>query len=247
MQKRTKKIILALSVVFLFLLGTAAWYLWPYKPAPSAVQAMQGNNTIKVTTDSYGITIEPAYEPIQQVGIIFFPGAKVEPESYAPLARDFATLGYRTIIVRMPLNLAQLGENRANLLMNRFPDQPFVIGGHSMGGTYAARYTASKPSNVKGLFFLGAYSDQPQTLPVLSILASHDQVLDQDTYNRYRSNLPKTTQTLTVEGGNHAQFGDYGPQKGDGLATITPEEQRTQVVQAVVKWVANIGPSKVQP
>jgi len=243
-RRRTKKIILALSVVLMLLLGTTVWYLWPYTPDSAAVEAMQSDNTIKVTTDSYAIVIEPAYEPIQQFGIIFYPGALVEPESYAPLARDFATLGYRTIIARMPLNLALLGENRASHLMERYPDQPFVIGGHSMGGAFAARYTASNPNHVKGLFFLAAYSDVPLTLPVLSILASQDQVLDQAAYHRYRSNLPKTAQTLTIEGGNHAQFGDYGPQKGDGQASITPEEQRQQAVQSVVKWIGKIGQLK---
>ena len=247
MRIRTKKIIVAVSVVLFLLLGAATWYLWPYNPEPAAIQAMKGDNTIKVTTDSYGIIIEPAYEPIQQIGIIFYPGAKVEPESYAPLARDFAMLGFRTIIARMPLNLALLGESRANIIMERYHDQPFVIGGHSMGGAFAARYTATSPSNVEGLFFLAAYADRIQSLPVLSILASQDQVLDQDTYNRNRSNLPKTAQTLMIEGGNHAQFGDYGPQEGDGQAKITPEKQRSQVVQAVVKWIGEIGQSKSQP
>lgn len=246
MRRRMKRILLALSVVIMLLLGTAVWYLWPYAPDATAVQAMQSDNTIKVTTDSNAIVIEPAHEPIQQIGIIFYPGAKVEPESYAPLARDFATLGYRTIIARMPLNLALLGENRASLLMKRYPDQPFVIGGHSMGGAFAGRFTASnkKNENVRGLFLLGAYTDQPQTSHVLSVLASQDFVLDQQTYHRYRSNLPKTTQTLTIAGGNHAQFGDYGSQPGDGQATISRVEQRQQVVKSVVNWIGKIGQTK---
>lgn len=42
------------------------------------------------------------------------------------------------------------------------------------------------------------------------------------------------TQEIVIEGGNHAQFGDYGPQKGDGTAQITPEEQWEKTADAVM-------------
>jgi len=38
---------------------------------------------------------------------------------------------------------------------------------------------------------------------------------------------------MTIEGGNHAQFGSYGPQPGDNEATISAQEQLDQTVEAI--------------
>ena len=42
-----------------------------------------------------------------------------------------------------------------------------------------------------------------------------------------------TENVVEIEGGNHAQFGNYGPQKGDLPATISAEEQQAQAVDAI--------------
>ena len=34
---------------------------------------------------------------------------------------------------------------------------------------------------------------------------------------------------VTIEGANHASFGDYGPQAGDGERTISTEQMRAEV------------------
>jgi hypothetical protein len=44
-------------------------------------------------------------------------------------------------------------------------------------------------------------------------------------------------QYVIIEGGNHAQFGDYGPQPGDNQATISRADQQAQTVEAVVKFL----------
>jgi hypothetical protein len=43
-----------------------------------------------------------------------------------------------------------------------------------------------------------------------------------------------------IEGGNHAQFGSYGPQEGDKPATISPEEQWEQVAAATVEFLKGL-------
>ena len=43
---------------------------------------------------------------------------------------------------------------------------------------------------------------------------------------------------MEIEGGNHAQFGNYGPQKGDLPATISAEEQQKQTVEAIEAFLA---------
>ena len=41
-----------------------------------------------------------------------------------------------------------------------------------------------------------------------------------------------------IEGGNHAQFGDYGRQSGDADATIGRDDQQAQAVEAIRAYLA---------
>ena len=43
--------------------------------------------------------------------------------------------------------------------------------------------------------------------------------------------------SFVIEGGNHAQFGNYGPQEGDGTAGITAEEQQDETVRLILEWM----------
>lgn len=47
--------------------------------------------------------------------------------------------------------------------------------------------------------------------------------------------LPPGTIREVIQGGNHAQFGDYGPQPGDGTATIPAEEQQQQAADLTAR------------
>ncbi len=55
-----------------------------------------------------------------------------------------------------------------------------------------------------------------------------------DKFDASRTLLPADTTWVVIEGGNHAQFGDYGIQPGDNVATISAAEQQTQIVDATV-------------
>jgi len=64
----------------------------------------------------------------------------------------------------------------------------------------------------------------------LTIYGSEDQVLD-------RSKITYSENVEVILGGNHAQFGNYGLQKGDGTATITRDEQQDLTVQKILDWI----------
>ena len=51
-------------------------------------------------------------------------------------------------------------------------------------------------------------------------------------------NIDYTENTVEIQGGNHAQFGNYGPQKGDLPATISAEKQQEQTVEAIGVFLA---------
>ena len=44
--------------------------------------------------------------------------------------------------------------------------------------------------------------------------------------------------TVEIAGGNHAGFGEYGPQDGDGAASVDPAEQRAETADAINAYIA---------
>jgi hypothetical protein len=87
-----------------------------------------------------------------------------------------------------------------------------------------------------GSSFLASYTTKDlskTTLKSLSIYGSEDGVMNREKYNESLRNLPSDHQEIVLQGGNHASFGDYGEQSGDGKATITFTEQIQKSVDAI--------------
>ena len=114
-------------------------------------------------------------------------------------------------------------------IQQQYPEvQRWYIGGHSLGGSMAAAYLEEHSEDYSGLVLLGSYStaDLSKTnLDVLSVYGSEDQVMNREKYAENKANLPESTTESIIEGGCHAYFGMYGPQSGDGIPTLTNEEQ----------------------
>ncbi|NBP76856.1 MAG: alpha/beta hydrolase, partial [Proteobacteria bacterium] len=53
--------------------------------------------------------------------------------------------------------------------------------------------------------------------------------------------LPVSTRYISIEGGNHNQFGSYRFQANDGTPTISRTEQQRQVVDATVAFLDTLG------
>lgn len=61
-----------------------------------------------------------------------------------------------------------------------------------------------------------------------------------DEKNWYRfDNLSSNENAIVFYAGNHAYFGDYGFQRGDGAASISRDEQTRQTKNAVVDFIVN--------
>ena len=73
-------------------------------------------------------------------------------------------------------------------------------------------------------------------LEVLSIGGSEDGLSTPQKIADASSLLPATTTFVQVEGLNHAGFGNYGVQSGDGVATITSAEARDEITAALVGY-----------
>ncbi|KMJ58223.1 hypothetical protein AB685_09930 [Bacillus sp. LL01] len=219
------------AVACLYLLAT------PYKLVNQ--DSMESTDKVVVKEDRGWISFFPKEEN-DEIGVIFYPGGRVEAAAYAPIAKLAAEQGVPFIIAKMPLHLAVLNPNKANKVMKKFPDREWVIAGHSLGGTMAARYVKNNPEKVSGLILMAAYPAEGDDLTsfkgeVITLEGQLDGVIDEEALTEADSRLPSQTYTIIVQGGNHSQFGDYGLQNGDNEAAISKEEQWKRVVQGVVR------------
>lgn len=97
--------------------------------------------------------------------------------------------GYDVYVVHFPLNLAVLAPNAAEQIIKDHPQQNFVLAGHSLGGVMASRFVAENEQRIKGMIYLASYPDEKgalnkQDLPVLSITATNDGVLNWTSYQK---------------------------------------------------------------
>lgn len=177
-----------------------------------------------------GLTIlSPSYPT--DTAIIFYPGAKVEAEAYLPLLDQIRQAGVTCMLVHMPFRMAIFDADAAEEVIARFPEiQHWYIAGHSMGGAMASKFASDHPDLVDGLILMGAYiyGDYPEE-NTLTIYGSLNQSVE--------DHIDYTENIVEIQGGNHAQFGNYGPQKGDPPATISAEEQQRQTVEAIAAFL----------
>ncbi len=167
-------------------------------------------------------------------GIIFYPGAKVEEESYAPLGKQYAKEGILFVIVRMPFRLAILGTNNADKVLDDYVVDHWYMAGHSLGGVCAASFISNHLEKFDGLILMASYSTKDLSdtnLMILSLYGSNDGVLNKESYEKNLTNLNDNSYEEVIIGGNHAQFGSYGVQKNDGIATIDAQIQWEETVQ----------------
>lgn len=227
-MKRVFKIIIA--VVAIVAIGTAIYLLDNYEPDDSAMGIIDSSDSGYVVNmnDSY-ISFEPE-DPVG--GLIFYPGGKVQYESYAPLMGTFAEAGITCVLMKMPASLAVFDKNAADGVKAHFSNvYEWCIGGHSLGGVMASSYLADHMDEYMGLVLLASYTTtdlSDSDIMTLSIYGSRDGVLNMDSYEENRCNLPKGYREVVLRGGCHAYFGSYGFQDKDGNPTITREDQIAQ-------------------
>ncbi len=221
--------------------------LTPVGPLPEALSFLNSTGKVQITNDQYAY-----FQPLvanHQTGFIFYPGGRVDYRSYAPLAARLAEKGWPVAIVPMPLNLAVLGSDRADSVINSHSEiKNWVIGGHSLGGTMAARYTIENPEDIAGIIFLASYPSDTRLaeskLPVFSIYASEDGVISTEDWQKYRARFPTGTTWVEIIGGNHAGFGWYGIQADDRPAVISLNEQTEQILQAIDQFLTKVENNK---
>lgn len=236
-MKRFRKILLSFCLLILLLLAGLLILLEnkTYKASPTANKIAQ-----KAQPIDHSLYFKAKGKT--KASLIFFQGALVEEKAYAPLAADLAKHGIDVYLLDSPLNLAILSGNRAEQLRDKIARTPVYLAGHSLGGVVATQTVEDFSKDTKGLILLASYpSDKTdlvkKDLAVLSIRASQDKVLNQKAYQEAKSRLPRSTTYLTIDGGNHAGFGDYGRQSKDGDASISNSKQRQEIVKSIINFI----------
>lgn len=235
-----KRIAIALAIALVA--GTAFFgvYVSDYYRAQDTPALLSDAKAVSVEENDESIAIAPPGslegESSAEAGLILYPGAKVDPHAYVPLAEKIAERGYICVIAKMPFNLAFFGIDAASGIIDNYPQtDSWWIAGHSLGGVAAAQYAANHADALEGIALLASYpaSDLSETsLRALSVYGSQDLVLNRNSLAENASKLPANAKTVVIEGGNHAGFGAYGPQKGDSEAAISADEQQEAFANA---------------
>ncbi len=242
-KKMSKKKVALLVIVLLLvvLLGGSYIYISDYYHAmDEAKEALGGSDEVKVTEIADGYFFDGAGE---NSAMIFYPGGKVEYTSYAPLMEKISAGGVDCFLLEMPANLAVFGGDMAADIMEDYDYDHWIMAGHSLGGVMAASFAADHSDSIDGLVLLASYSteDLSETdLEVLSIVGSNDGVLNQEKATENATNLPEGYTDVVIAGGNHANYGSYGAQDGDGEASISRAKQQQVVADDVIETFADL-------
>ncbi len=228
MKKRLK--VALITIISFVVLLTAAFFMYVsdyYRADDVAIAVMQSEDTMRVQDNL--IILSPTMP--SDTAVIFYPGAKVEYTAYIPILEKLRQNGITCVLIKMPFNLAIFDQNAANKVFDELPDiKNWYIGGHSMGGAIASSYAANHKDKVKGLILLGAY--------IYGEVSPENALTIYGTLNsNLEKNIDYTENVVIIEGGNHAQFGNYGEQKGDPPATISREDQQNIAVKAILDFI----------
>lgn len=231
--------------LYYLLLLPIAYAVFYLNTASAAMEEVEhyllSTKTVEVTNGKV-VSFLPKLETDK--GIIFYPGGKVKPEAYAPMLYRLAEKGYAVYLCKMPFNLAVFDANAAAKVIENNPSiKSWVIGGHSLGGAMASQFVHDHPERISGIFFLAAYPIEStnlseQEIYSLSLYGELDGLVNVNEIVNHVKLLPTDRNVQIIKGGNHAQFGYYGDQKGDNQAVISREEQQQAVLDELLKWLS---------
>ena len=232
----------AARLVVLALVAMLAWLNpFAYQPAGAATAA-----GVSVAEEPTAIVLTPDGGPAAK-GLVFYPGARVEARAYVDILKPAAEAGALVVILKTPLNLSLLDGNQARSAMAAHPEiSTWTVGGHSLGGVSASSFALGN-QDVDGLLLYASYPLDSMRdragLKVLSISGSEDGLSTPEKIDASRELLPLDAMFVEVQGGNHAFFGSYGAQPGDGEPSVGREVAQEQISAATVAFLAQFGMS----
>lgn len=213
------------AIIVLAVVGILIWSQVGVMPAePEPLAEVRESPAIEVIDAGGAIILSPAdAEP--EAGLVFIPGAKVDPWASANNLSGLVAEGDVAVVITKPwLNLAFFDLRPLDAFTDLVPEvDTWAVGGHSLGGVRACQLAGDADALV--LFASYCANDLSDSgLPVLSIAGSEDGLSTPEKIADARPLLPADAEMQVIEGASHASFGDYGPQAGDGTPTIDDAE-----------------------
>lgn len=254
---KSKKRSLFRRFLLLFWGSVIVWMFFQMQAKEVDDSILETSSTVSVENASDFIR----FTPIESItdsssrtypSVLFYPGALVEAEAYAPFARSLAENGIPVIIQRIPFRMAftkgmekdVFEETLSNLSAS--PDSTkWVLTGHSKGGAMASEFAALYSEKLSGLLLIGTSHPRRTDLtnvkiPITKVYASEDRLASVDEVHEFSKNLPNQTNYVLIEGGNHSQFGNYGFQFGSGTAKISQDEQQQQLLETSLRLISSL-------
>ena len=235
----------ALSSLIVTVIGFLVWASTPYPEQPEPIRELLDRSDITVDAGPDHITVSPAASdgPLAGEALLFFPGARVNPHAYASTFADtVSTTGLSVTLVRPWWNLA-ITDPRAVTDFQHLSQAAFTsVGGHSMGGVKACELATE--ANIQHLVLLASYCANDisgSDVAVLSLQGSNDRLIDPVAIEEASVLLPADMVEIELDGLNHASFGDYGPQSGDGIAELSRAEAIAVITDQLVSGLIDKG------
>lgn len=233
-----KRILIVILLIIISITSFCTYYLNDYYKAVNVDEYIISTDDVKVTTIDNGYMFDGQGN---DTAIIFYPGAKVQTIAYAKLMYNLAKAGIDCFLIDMPYRLAFFGEDEATKILNNYNYNNWCIAGHSLGGVVASEYVANNPKKINTLVLLASYPTKKisDNVKLLSIYGENDGVLNRKSYNDSKKYWPIDSCEKEIKGGNYANFGDYGMQKGDNIANISNDEQQAQTIESIKEYLNN--------
>lgn len=201
--------------------------------------------TVHITKKSY--VFEP--KDSAKIGIIHYPGGRVQAKAFANSARYFSEHGYLVSLEIMPFGLAMMDIDRAIKSKEKHKDiETWILAGFSLGGVAATLHVKRYPQEYDGLILYGSYPSEKidisdVDIKALQLLGDLDGFGLVDKAESARKYLPEDTQVYIMKGGNHVQFAEYNKAvayEKDNKAAITRKEQQKILRRKTVEFIQNI-------
>ena len=248
MASRKRKIIR--RVLGVFWLVVIAWLFFNMQSRGLGPAVLESSNSVYVANLSDAFIFTPASDTMRS-GLIYYPGALVDPKAYAPMARQIAEAGFKTVLLKLPYRMAFTDSHQENVFqqtieyIHRDSSRNWIVGGHSRGGKLASIFTEDHRNVLGGLLLVG--TSHPReidlsdlTMDVTKIYGSNDGLASEKEINQFALNLPPATNYIRIAGGNHRQFAYYGYQLGDSSADITRKKQHDSMVDAILEQLNRV-------
>lgn len=237
-MKRVARVVVTIAVVIA--LGATAFGVWSHMVMQGdrgAAIAAWNDPGASLSSTNHSIVMTPTAGS-NGIGLVFIPGAKVDPYAYMYKLSGIVDAGVTVVITKPTLNLAFFDTRPLSVFQaDASSVSTWYVGGHSLGGVKAC-ILANTPG-VRGLVLFASYCANDVSnvgLTALSVSGSNDGLTTPVKITDAAHNLPRDAVYDQIVGADHASFGDYGEQPGDGVATISAQRVRTEITAELLTF-----------